>query len=171
MLEKEKQSLYTERFGAWYESSGQYLHAIASYRRSGNHDALLRVIQKDAGILLSSLDPQIVLADIEACPVSVLKEHPLSILVLMRCMFYRRLSQHGRLRPPLYLNLRLLQLPRRTGRSMAGRRRQQPGLRGSLVQSGYFGDPMICPRIPGVCFYTCSVFTKAKLRDIIYIYQ
>ena len=91
MLEKEKQSFYLERFGAWYENSGQYLHAIASYRRSGNYDALLRVIQKDAGILLSSLDPQIVLADIEACPVPVLKEHPLSILVLMRCMFYRRL--------------------------------------------------------------------------------
>lgn len=91
ILEKEKQAFYLERFGTWYESSGQYLHAIASYRRSGNYDALLRVIQKDAGILLSSLDPQIVLADIEACPVCVLKEHPLSILVLMRCMFYRRL--------------------------------------------------------------------------------
>ena len=91
ILEKEKQAFYLERFGAWYENRGQYLHAIASYRRSGNYDALLRVIQKDAGILLSSLDPHIVLADIEACPVCVLKEHPLSILVLMRCMFYRRL--------------------------------------------------------------------------------
>ncbi|MBP0984459.1 MAG: LuxR family transcriptional regulator [Oscillospiraceae bacterium] len=91
MLEKEKQSFYLERFGSWYENSGQYLHAIAFYRQNGDYDALLRVIQKDAGILLSSLDPQIILADIEACPVSVLKEHPLSILVLMRCMFYWRL--------------------------------------------------------------------------------
>ncbi|MGN0331998.1 MAG: LuxR C-terminal-related transcriptional regulator [Lachnospiraceae bacterium] len=47
----------------------------------------MRIIQKDAGILLASLDPQIVLSDMEACPVSVLKEHPLSILVLMRSMF------------------------------------------------------------------------------------
>ena len=87
MLEKEKQSFYLERFGLWYENCGQYLHAIASYRRSGNYDALLRVIQKDAGILLSSLDPQVVLSDIEACPAAVLKAHPLSILVLMRSMF------------------------------------------------------------------------------------
>ena len=41
MLEKEKQSFYLERFGSWYENCGQYLHAIASYRRSGNYDALL----------------------------------------------------------------------------------------------------------------------------------
>ncbi|MGM9564046.1 MAG: LuxR C-terminal-related transcriptional regulator [Faecousia sp.] len=91
MLEKEKQSFYLERFGLWYESHSQYLHAIASYRRSGNYDALLRVIQKDAGILLSSLDPQVVLSDIEACPAAVLKAHPLSILVLMRSMFNWRL--------------------------------------------------------------------------------
>ncbi|MDY3985306.1 helix-turn-helix transcriptional regulator [Dysosmobacter sp.] len=91
MLEKEKQSFYLERFGLWYENCGQYLHAIASYRRSGNYDALLRVIQKDAGILLSSLDPQVVLSDIEACPAAVVKVHPLSILVLMRSMFNWRL--------------------------------------------------------------------------------
>ena len=91
MLEKEKQSIYLDRFGLWYENCGQYLHAIASYRRSGNYDALLRVIQKDAGILLASLDPQVVLSDIEACPASVLKAHPLSILVLMRIMFNWRL--------------------------------------------------------------------------------
>ena len=87
MMEKEKQLFYLERFGLWYENHSQYLHAIASYRRSGNYDALLRVIQKDAGILLSSLDPQVVLSDIEACPAAVLKAHPLSILVLMRSMF------------------------------------------------------------------------------------
>ncbi|MDD7482443.1 MAG: LuxR C-terminal-related transcriptional regulator, partial [Clostridia bacterium] len=91
MLEKEKQSFYLERFGLWYENHSQYLHAIASYRRSGNYDALLRVIQKDAGILLSSLDPQVVLSDMEACPAAVLKAHPLSILVLMRSMFNWRL--------------------------------------------------------------------------------
>lgn len=87
MLEKGKQSFYLESFGLWYENCGQYLHAMASYRRSGNYDALLRVIQKDAGILLSSLDPQVVLSDIEACPADVLKAHPLTILVLMRRMF------------------------------------------------------------------------------------
>ena len=87
MLEKEKQSFYLERFGLWYENHSQYLHAIAFYRRSGNYDGLLRVIQKDAGILLSSLDPQIVLSAIEACPAAVLKAHPSALLVLMRRMF------------------------------------------------------------------------------------
>lgn len=90
-LEKEKQALYLEHFGLWYENHRQYLHAIAAYRRSGNYDALLRVIQKDAGILFASLNPQTVISDIEACPVFVLKEHPLSILVLMRSMFNWRL--------------------------------------------------------------------------------
>ena len=91
MLEREKQTFYLEHFGLWYENHSQYLHAIAAYRRSGNYDALLRVIQKDAGILLASLNPQTVLSDIEACPASVLKEHPLSILVLIRSMFNWRL--------------------------------------------------------------------------------
>lgn len=90
-LEKEKQALYLEHFGLWYENHRQYLHAIVAYRRSGNYDALLRVIQKDAGILFASLNPQTVLSDIEACPVFVLKEHPLSILVLMCSMFNWRL--------------------------------------------------------------------------------
>lgn len=87
MLKKEKQSFYLERFGSWYENCGQYLHSMASYRRSGNYDDLLRVIQKDAGILLSSLNPQTVLDDIAECPVSTLKAHPPALLVLMRRMF------------------------------------------------------------------------------------
>ena len=58
-----------------------------AYRKSGNYDALLRVVEKDAGILLSSLNPQTVLDDIAACSVSTLKAHPLALLVLMRRMF------------------------------------------------------------------------------------
>ena len=38
-------------------------------------------------ILLSSLPPKAVLEAIEECPVPILKEHPLAILVLMRSMF------------------------------------------------------------------------------------
>ena len=86
MPDRKQQSFYLERFGLWYESSGQYLHAMASFRQCGHYDAPLRVIQKDAGILLSSLDPQLVLADVAACPAEVLKAHPLSRLVLMRCI-------------------------------------------------------------------------------------
>ena len=50
-------------------------------------DALLRVIQSDAGILLAALKPVDVLDALGECPVSVLKAHPLALLVLMRRMF------------------------------------------------------------------------------------
>ena len=82
-----KQRFYLDRYGAWYERSGQYLHALSAYRRSGNFDALLRVIQSDAGILLAALKPVDVLDALDECPVSVLKAHPLALLVLMRRMF------------------------------------------------------------------------------------
>ena len=82
-----RQKNYRERFGLWYEGKRQYLHAMSAYRKSENYDALLRIVQKDAGILLSSLNPQKVLDGIGECPESVLKEHPLAILVLMRSMF------------------------------------------------------------------------------------
>lgn len=87
LLPKQKKELYWHRFGSWYESRKQYLHAMSSYRKCEDFDSLLRVVRKDAGILLSSLDPQRVLSGIEDCPVDVLKAHPLSILVLMRSMF------------------------------------------------------------------------------------
>lgn len=87
MLEKEKQTFYQERFALWYQDHQQYLHAMKAYRQSADYDGLLRVIQKDAGILLSSLNPETVLTVIDNCPASILKEHPLSLLVLMRSMF------------------------------------------------------------------------------------
>ena len=83
----EKQTVYCGRFGVWYERHGQYLHAIGAYAASGDCGAVLRVIERDAGILMASLDPEDVLAFLEKCPVSVLKEHPLALLVLMRRMF------------------------------------------------------------------------------------
>lgn len=86
-LPAEKQSAYLDRFGLWYEKHRQYLHAMLAYRRNKNYDALLRVIQNDAGILLASLNPSEVLATMAECPASVLKAHPLAILVLMRSMF------------------------------------------------------------------------------------
>ena len=90
-LPPEKQVAYHNRFGSWHEEHRQYLHAMAAYRQSGNYDALLRIVEQDAGILLSSLPSKTVLAAIEECPVSVLKEHPLALLVLMRSMFNWRL--------------------------------------------------------------------------------
>ena len=86
-LDAEKRALYQARCGAWYERHGQYLHAMAAYRRSGDYEGLLRVVQADAGILLASLHPAEVLAALDECPDGVLKVHPLALLVLMRRMF------------------------------------------------------------------------------------
>ena len=86
-LSAEKRVLYQARCGAWYERHGQYLHAMAAYRRSGDYEGLLRVVQADAGILLASLHPAEVLAALDECPDGVLKAHPLALLVLMRRMF------------------------------------------------------------------------------------
>ena len=86
-LSAEKRALYQTRCGAWYERHGQYLHAMAAYRRSGDYEGLLRVVQADAGILLASLHPAEVLAALDECPDGVLKAHPLALLVLMRRMF------------------------------------------------------------------------------------
>lgn len=86
-LPKEKQARCRERIGAWHEERGQYIRAMSAYRKSGNYDAMLRVIEKDAGILLSSLNPQTVLDAMGECLVCTLKAHPLALLVLMRSMF------------------------------------------------------------------------------------
>lgn len=86
-LDDSRQAFYYERYGEWYEKHGAYIHALSAYRRNQNFAAILRVVQKDAGILLASLKPEEVLEVLKRCPVSVLKEYPLAILVLMRCMF------------------------------------------------------------------------------------
>ena len=86
-MKAETQKLYWERFGFWYEEHRQYLHAIATYRKSENYDALLRIVRNDAGILLASLKPADVLEMLERCPAETLKAYPFAILVLMRRMF------------------------------------------------------------------------------------
>ena len=40
-LKPEKQRLYRDRYGEWYETHRQYLHAMSAYRKSGNFDAVL----------------------------------------------------------------------------------------------------------------------------------
>lgn len=93
-LPAETQVRCRERLGAWYEEHQQYIQAMNTYWKSRNYDAALRVVEKDAGILLSSLNPQAVLDAMAACPVPVLKAHPLALLVLMRSMFnWRNISK------------------------------------------------------------------------------
>ena len=78
----ETQQRYWERFGLWYEQHRQYLHALAAYRKSGNYEALLRVIRSDAGILLASLKPEDVLEALDKCPAFVGHVYSLILIVL-----------------------------------------------------------------------------------------
>ncbi len=86
-LPEQTRRTYHGRYGAWYSAHGQYLHALAAYRKGEDYDAVLQVIQDDAGILLAALSPEEVLAFLDACPRSTLQAHPLTLLVLMRRMF------------------------------------------------------------------------------------
>ena len=86
-LNTETQKFYWERFGLWYETRKQYLHAIAAFRKNENYEALLRIIGNDAGILLASLKSSEVLEILDQCPTETLKANPFAILVLMRRMF------------------------------------------------------------------------------------
>ena len=86
-LPEQSQICYWNRFGVWYGAHGQYLHALGAYRMSGNNDAALTIIEKDAGNLLSALHPEELLERLNACPEEVLTRHPTAILVLMRRLF------------------------------------------------------------------------------------
>ena len=86
-LPERSQICYWNRFGSWYGAQGQYLHALGAYGRSGNSDAALTIIEKDAGNLLSALHPEELLERLNACPEEVLTRHPTAILVLMRRLF------------------------------------------------------------------------------------
>ena len=86
-LPEQSQICYWNRFGVWYGAHGQYLHALGAYGRSGNNDAALTIIEKDAGNLLSALHPEELLERLNACPEEVLTRHPTAILVLMRRLF------------------------------------------------------------------------------------
>ena len=86
-LPEQSQTRYWNRFGVWYGAHGQYLHALSAYRMSGNSDAALTIIEKDAGNLLSALHPEELLERLNACPEEVLTRHPTAILVLMRRLF------------------------------------------------------------------------------------
>jgi ATP/maltotriose-dependent transcriptional regulator MalT len=86
-FDKETKDFYRNRYGDWYEQHNQYIHAITSYTYSENYDAILQVVQADAGILLSCWGPTQILQLLDDCPVEVLTKYPLTILVLMRCLF------------------------------------------------------------------------------------
>lgn len=91
MIDRDKSDLYLNQFGTWYEAHNQYIHALNSYQKAGNYQAVLQVILKDAGVLLAALKPAEVLKILESCPRELLKNNPPAILVLMRRMFTWRM--------------------------------------------------------------------------------
>ena len=86
-LPQEKQTMYYDRYGQWFETHELYLRALAAYLEGNDFDGCLRVVEKDAGIRLATLPAAAALADLATWPHAALKEHPTALLVLMRCMF------------------------------------------------------------------------------------
>lgn len=82
-----RQTEVWQRYGRWYAQKAQYLHALQAFEHCGDRDAVLAVIEADAGDLLASLSPAELLQRLDRCPVEALQRHPLAILVLMRRMF------------------------------------------------------------------------------------
>lgn len=85
-----QQTRYLGRYGLWYTRQGQYLHALSVYHSCGNYNAILDIVQRDAGILVSTLKPELVMDCLTRCPERILRAHPLALLVLMRVMFNRK---------------------------------------------------------------------------------
>ncbi len=86
-FETQKQKTYLDRYGKWFEGQGQYIHALRFYEMNKDYDAVLNVIEKDAGILLASIGAERVIEDMKECSDEILKKHPNALLVLMRRMF------------------------------------------------------------------------------------
>lgn len=86
-LDNEHKTKCIDRYGIWHENNEEYLQALKFYRESNNFGAYLRVIQKDAGVLLAVAEPEIIMEQVEKCPKEILKENPWAVLVLMRRMF------------------------------------------------------------------------------------
>ena len=57
-LPPESQQRCRRRYGQWYEERGQYLQALRAYGGAEDFDGVLRVVEKDAGILLALLPPE-----------------------------------------------------------------------------------------------------------------
>ena len=101
-LPPESQQSCRRRYGQWYEERGQYLQALRAYGGAEDFDGVLRVVEKDAGILLALLPPEQVLSWLDRCLPEVLERHPLAMLVLMRSMFnWRRIPEMLRLKEQL----------------------------------------------------------------------
>ena len=87
-LTPEKQDACRERYGAWYEAKQQYLHALTAYEACKDYDAALQVIERDAGILLFSLDPAELLERLGRCP---------GLLTLCEALHYDLVALHLRI--------------------------------------------------------------------------
>ena len=87
-LAPEKQDACRERYGAWYKAKQQYLHALTAYEACKDYDAALQVIERDAGILLFSLDPAELLERLGRCP---------GLLTLCEALHYDLVALHLRI--------------------------------------------------------------------------
>ena len=90
-LDEGERARYMIRYGEWYERTGMLLHAISSYRAGGDHASVLRVIARDAGIMLSTVAEEEFASLASEFSEDALISNPEASLVLMRCMFNRKM--------------------------------------------------------------------------------
>jgi len=110
-LAPEKRDACRKRYGAWYEAKQQYLHALTAYEACGDYDAALQVIERDAGILLTSLGSAELLErlgrwvrrisaasgiSVTACAISTVNSSASPIIARNSCILGGRFSRHRR---------------------------------------------------------------------------
>ena len=86
-LPSHRQNHCYDLYGQYYEAQEDYLRALLFYEKSENYPGWLRVIEKDAGVMLASVRPEDVYHVLDKCPEKDLRSCPGSLLVLMRRLF------------------------------------------------------------------------------------
>ena len=86
-LPSERQNHCYNLYGQYYETQEDYLRSLLFYEKAENYPGWLRVIEKDAGVMLASVRPENVYYVLDKCPEKDLRSCPGSLLVLMRRLF------------------------------------------------------------------------------------
>ena len=90
LLSRAEQDTMLHRLGQWYERTGENGSAAECYEKTGDWDALLRIVGLDRGLSFGPERLPLVRRWMENCPIEILLRHPQAILVFMLLLFYAR---------------------------------------------------------------------------------
>lgn len=86
-LSFDRQKHCYDLYRQYFENQEDYLRALLFYEKAEHYSGWLRVIEKDAGVMLASVRPENVYYVLDKCPEKDLRSCPGSLLVLMRRLF------------------------------------------------------------------------------------